>query len=621
MNHYYLRQSTASQEVIIGPFLDSLDVSAETGLTIANTDIKIYKAGTTTSANKNSGGATHDAAGRYSMVLDATDTNTLGSGRIDVAMSGALPCSIGFTVLAANVYDSLIGGGDLLDVSTTQFNGTAVTASAGRPEVNTTHWAGTAVASAVVSANVTQISGDSAAADALESYCDGTTPQPVNATQISGDSAAADELERWMDGTAGTIGELGIVDRGTAQSATSTTLVLRSAVGFADDSLIGATIFQNGGTNSPQMARVTDYVGSTDTATVAAWPNGTPAGTITYVVFGTTADSAGGGLDAAGVRAALGMASADLDTQLDAIKSDTAATLTDTAVIGAPVGASISADIAAVKAQTAAIEADTQDLQTQVGTDGAGLTALPWNAAWDAEVQSECTDALNAYDPPTNAELTARTLATADYATATALATTDSVADDIYARLGAPAGASVSADIAAVKSDTAATLVDTAVIGAAGAGLTAIPWNPAWDTEVQSECADALAAYDPPTNAEMAARTLATADYATAANLATVAGYLDTEIAAILEDTGTTLPGLLSAISDAIAALPDDVLTASNGVETGFTLQQALRIILSATVGKTSSGGTVFRDVGDTKNRISATVESGNRTAVTLDAS
>jgi hypothetical protein len=36
----------------------------------------------------------------------------------------------------------------------------------------------------------------------------------------------------------------------------------------------------------------------------------------------------------------------------------------------------VSADIAAVKSQTAAIETDTQDLQTQVGTDGAGLTAL-----------------------------------------------------------------------------------------------------------------------------------------------------------------------------------------------------------------------------------------------------
>ncbi|MEE8208042.1 MAG: hypothetical protein V3T88_03685, partial [Nitrosomonadaceae bacterium] len=41
-----------------------------------------------------------------------------------------------------------------------------------------------------------------------------------------------------------------------------------------------------------------------------------------------------------------------------------------------------------------------------------------------------------------------------------------------FTRLGAPAGASVSADVAAVKVDTAAILVDTAEIGAAGAGLT-----------------------------------------------------------------------------------------------------------------------------------------------------
>jgi hypothetical protein len=45
---------------------------------------------------------------------------------------------------------------------------------------------------------------------------------------------------------------------------------------------------------------------------------------------------------------------------------------------------------------------------------------------------------------------------------------------DNFTRLGAPAGASVSADVAAVKSDTAAVLVDTAEIGAAGAGLTAL---------------------------------------------------------------------------------------------------------------------------------------------------
>lgn len=45
---------------------------------------------------------------------------------------------------------------------------------------------------------------------------------------------------------------------------------------------------------------------------------------------------------------------------------------------------------------------------------------------------------------------------------------------DTFARVGAPAGASVSADVAAIKSDSAAILIDTAEIGAAGAGLTNI---------------------------------------------------------------------------------------------------------------------------------------------------
>src|SRR5687768_14994633 len=112
--------------------------------------------------------------------------------------------------------------------------------------------------------------------------------------------------------------------------------------------------------------------------------------------------------------------------------------------------------------------------------------------------------------------------------------------EDVFTRIGLPAGASVSADIAAIEGQT-----DD--IGAAGAGLTAVPWNAAWDAEVQSEVADALAVYDPPTKAELdsAVAPLAleataqsiltdTAEIgaagagltvlATAANLATVAG-------------------------------------------------------------------------------------------------
>jgi hypothetical protein len=96
--------------------------------------------------------------------------------------------------------------------------------------------------------------------------------------------------------------------------------------------------------------------------------------------------------------------------------------------------------------------------------------------------------------------------------------TTIKDATDVQTKLGTPAGASVSADIADIEGKVddlesrlgtpsdlgsgatiAANLVDieaeTDDIGAAGAGLTAVPWNSAWDAEVQSEVDDALVAH------------------------------------------------------------------------------------------------------------------------------
>jgi hypothetical protein len=85
---------------------------------------------------------------------------------------------------------------------------------------------------------------------------------------------------------------LGIIAYGTAQSATSTTLQLASASTFADDELIGAVAVITGGSAGVGQARViTDYVSSTDTATVDTWTT-TPTGTITYVVFAAPPASA-----------------------------------------------------------------------------------------------------------------------------------------------------------------------------------------------------------------------------------------------------------------------------------------------------------------------------------------
>jgi hypothetical protein len=80
-----------------------------------------------------------------------------------------------------------------------------------------------AAINSTIGADVVKISGDSVAADNLESYTDGTTPMPVNATQISGDSTAADNLEAATDGTGYNLGAGQIVSASVTGAVGSVT--------------------------------------------------------------------------------------------------------------------------------------------------------------------------------------------------------------------------------------------------------------------------------------------------------------------------------------------------------------------------------------------------------------
>lgn len=92
---------------------------------------------------------------------------------------------------------------------------------------------------------------------------------------------------------------------------------------------------------------------------------------------------------------------------------------------------------------------------------------------------------------------------------------------------------------------------------------------------IQSGLASQESVNDIPTVAEFEARTLATAAYATAANQAAIIGYIDSEIAAILTDTGTTLDTKIDALNALLvkvkaavydsAAVEGGVITLSNG--------------------------------------------------------
>jgi hypothetical protein len=335
----------------------------------------------------------------------------------------------------------------------------------------------------------------------------------------------------------------------------------------------------------------------------------------------------------------------DVDCNVQTWKGSAAADMTGDAYarLGAPAGASVSADVAAVKSDSAAILVDTgttlpgtlstmdgkldtidnfidtevaailEDTGTTlpatlatiegkidtadavadaikvvtdaIGATGSGLSAVPWNAAWDAEVQSECTDALNAYDPPTNAEMEARTLAAASYfdpaadtvAHVTLVDTTTTNTDMVSA---APSAASVadavwdeaiaghagagSAGAALSSASSAGDPWSTAIPGAYGAGtagyvlgtqgatgsgLSAVPWNASWDAEVQSECTDALNAYDPPTKAEL-----------DAADDATLAAIAALSIPTATENADALLNRDMSAVSDTTARSPLNAL-------------------------------------------------------------
>lgn len=94
----------------------------------------------------------------------------------------------------------------------------------------------------------------------------------------------SDEFDALFDTTTGR-GLRGILTTGTAQSATSTTVVLAAGETFGDSTLVGATIAVYGATqNYWQVRTVTAYTSSTKTATVDTW-SVTPSGTLTYLVF------------------------------------------------------------------------------------------------------------------------------------------------------------------------------------------------------------------------------------------------------------------------------------------------------------------------------------------------
>lgn len=326
----------------------------------------------------------------------------------------------------------------------------------------------------------------------------------VNVTAISGDSTAADNLEAACDGGTYNVG-------GGAVVAASVTGAVGSVTGA-----VGSVTGNVGGNVAGSVASVTGAVGS-----VTGAVGSVAAGGITAASIATDAIDA----DALKADALAEIADAVWDEVVTTGAHDTAtfagAGLLAAASAGDPWATAIPGSYgagtaglllgttipAAIDAVDNYVDTEIGALATTIGAAGAGLSAVPWNAAWDAEVQSECTDALNAYDPPTKAEVDS-SIAAGD--------------DAVLAVLGTAAGASLAADIAAVKAETAAIVLDT------GTTLDTL----IKDIPTNAELTTALAGAD---DAVLAAITAAHST--TDGKIDTVDNLLDTEVAAILADT------------------------------------------------------------------------------------
>lgn len=109
-----IKQST-NTTVIVGPIINT-DGEPVTTFVLGQSHIKLSKNGSAF-ANKNSAATfTHNASGWYSGLLNQTDTDTCGELTLMINKSGSLPYWTMYNVLPANVYDSLIGNTDYLDI-------------------------------------------------------------------------------------------------------------------------------------------------------------------------------------------------------------------------------------------------------------------------------------------------------------------------------------------------------------------------------------------------------------------------------------------------------------------------------------------------------------------------
>lgn len=397
----------------------------------------------------------------------------------------------------------------------------------------------------------------------------------ANVGAISSDATAADNLEAALDGTGGVTITAALTGNITGNLSGSVGSVtgnvggnVTGSVGSVATGGITATSIAADAIGASELAA--DAVSEIATGVWAAATRTLSAGTNIVLAKGTGITGFND-LDAAGIRTAVGLASANLDTQLDALPTNaelsTALGTADDAilaVLGTPAGASLAADVAAVKAQTAAIETDTQDIQ---GRLPAALVSGRIDASVGAMAANVMTAAAAAADLTTELQsglATASALSTLTGYVDTEVAAIKAVTDKLDTAVEldgsvyrfttnaleqAPSGGGglTLADIAdAVWDEAISGHLTSGTTGAAlnAAGSAGDPWSTPLPGAYGSGTAGKIIGDN--LNATVSSR-------ATQTSVDTLAGYVDTEVAAIKAKTDA-LPADPADASDIAAA-------------------------------------------------------------------
>lgn len=620
----------------------------------------------------------YSAGSNFDVVVTAgtvDSVSVVGSvvGSFTLAKTSALRPAIAGRALA-------VSAGGAADANVTQYGGTNGTFTTGQPTVRLSAGTGTGQISltsgAVTAGTVSDKTGYSLSSTQTFSVTGNITGNVSGSvgsvTGSVGSIASGGISEASFATTAGSFRPMGIARQGTAQSATGTTLVLDSAATFGDDTPIGMTLLACGSTQGYCQARtVTDFVGSTDTATVDTWTV-TPSGTITYYLFGTAPSTGGSGLDAAGVRSAIGLASANLDTQLSGIQSDTdnIQTRLPTSLVSGRIDASVGAYQTGLTPLQPTVSGRTLDVSAggEAGIDWANVGSPTTSVTLSGTTVGTAT-AVGTVNALANNSLTAAAaaadlgteLATANWANGTRTLTASSdptaaaIADAVWdeARAGH------------TTSGTFGFYLDSAISGVSTGGVSAGEIADAvWDEALSGHATAgttgaALSAASSGGSGGLDAAGVRAAIGLATANLdvqlsgiqsdadniqtrlpaALVSGRMDSSVGAMANNTMTAAAaaadlttelqaGLATsagqtAISDAIAALNNmsaeelrDLVIEDQGG--GVSLGCALSVILAYASGDLSTTGSssTYRDPSGTETRSSGTVTSnGNRAA------